>query len=295
MDVTTTTRGVYFLANNKVYELAVAFLNSFRTHNKDIKLCLIPFDNDFDRIEALKDIYSFSIFENQEVLNNCDEISKKFHDNKLGTYRKLVAWGGDFDEFIYIDVDTIVLDDVSFVFENLDFCKIFTSQSNIDDIRKWVWKDSIFKKQKLSSEQIKYAANTGFFVSTKGLLPMNWILAQVDGALELKDDMELFCMEQPFLNYLIVTSGYSYSSLWVFLVTRINPNVKTEFWAGSPNGVFEGGRFYNPYFPLAVFLVHWAGVWHLDNESLENLPYRELWSHYRNLSLNNRYEVSTQN
>ena len=68
MNEHTPTRGVYFLANNVVFEQVVAFLRSFRTHNPTIPLCLIPYNDAFDRIAELQDTYSFSVFDNAELL-----------------------------------------------------------------------------------------------------------------------------------------------------------------------------------------------------------------------------------
>ncbi|MBP1203665.1 hypothetical protein JOD97_001679 [Duganella sp. 1411] len=285
MDATKKpSRGVYFLANNKVYELAVAFLNSFRTHNRELDLCLIPYDQDVDRIIALKDTYAFSVFQDDHLLASCDAISEKFHGKRLGAYRKFVAWEGTFDEFIYIDLDTVVLDSVDFAYENLHRCDIYTSHSNIEAIRQWVWKDSIYEKNILAPEQIAFAANTGFFVSTRHLLNMGQIEAKVDAGLRLKDDMELKCMEQPFLNYLIVTSGHRYGSLLTFLVSGADPTVKLEMWAGNPGCIVGDGKLHMPNFP-PIFLLHWAGIWQSDNGSLSEIPYKKLWDHYRNLSL----------
>jgi hypothetical protein len=277
-------RGVYFLANDHVFELAVAFLKSFRYHNPDIALCLIPYDKEFGRISAMRDKYSFSVFDDEELLQACDSISVRFHGRTLGAYRKLVAWAGDFDEFAYIDIDTVVLDSVSFVFDNLVHADIFTSHSDIASIRKYVWKDSIFERAALSERQISFAASTGFFVSSKGVLSMEFISTQTEAALLLKDDMELHCMEQPFLNYLIVTSGCRYGSLSKFKSSGINRHVKNEWWAGLVGGIVEGGTFRTPK-NEPIFLVHWAGLWQADNASLSEIPYKNLWDYYRNLEL----------
>lgn len=286
MNTPIITQGVYFMANNKVVDLVTAFLNSFRIHNKDLPLCLIPYNDDFEQIVVLKDIYNFSVFDNQELLDFCDAISIKFHGNTVGAYRKMVAWEGNFEQFIYIDIDTIVLDSLSFVWKNLSHCKIFTSHSNVSEIRKWVWKDSIYENERLTKTQIEYAANTGFIVSTKNILSMNWIIDQVDEALTLKEDMELLCMEQPFLNYLIVTSGYNYGSLLQFSIRGVgrgvNSDVKFEFWAGLPGGIVKKGRLIDPY-RRPLFLIHWAGVWQQNNEDLTKIPYRKLWIYYRHL------------
>lgn len=285
-NISPIKQGVYFMANNKVLDMTIAFLNSFRMHNKELPLCLIPFNNNFEQIEALKDVYNFSVFDNQELLETCDAISVKFHDNVCGAYRKLVAWEGNFEQFIYIDIDTVVIDSLSFVWANLTHCKIFTSHSNLPEIREWVWKDSIYSKNKLNKSQIEYATNTGFIVSTKNTLPMSWVLDQVEEALTLKEDMALFCMEQPFLNYLIVTSGYNYGSLLRFFMSDINQEkdrgIKLEFWAGLPRGTVKNGRLISPY-RQSIFLVHWAGVWRENDGDLTKIPYQKLWEYYRNL------------
>ena len=281
MDETKITRGVYFLANNKVFEQVVAFLRSFRTHNPDIPLCLIPFDKDFDKISALKDAYSFSIFEGAELLASCDTISEKFHGYVLGTYRKLVVWEGIFDTFMYIDVDTVVIEPVDFAFEHLKHAHYVASHSNIAEIRRWVWKDNVYNTNLLTAPQIEFSANTGFFVSRRGLLPMKHCVAKATGALELKDSMELECMEQPFLNYLVVTSGYSYTSLLQLYIYGLAPNVRLEWWAGTPGGHVEGGTMHSPEGCPSIFLVHWAGKWKESGGSSEGLPYKELWDFYR--------------
>lgn len=274
------------MSNNKVLELTTAFLNSFRVHNISLPLCMIPYSEDFDQIESLKEIYNFSIFTDLSLLKVFDDISIKFHGNIVGSYRRMAAWEGSFEQFIYIDIDTIVLENLSFVWKNLSHCKFFTSHSNLPQIRKWVWKDSIYKKNKLNRSQIEYSANCGFIVSTKKILPTEWIISRVDEALEFKDDMELFCMEQPFLNYLIVTSGYNYGSLLQFHKWNsskgLQTDLKFEFWAGLSGGKIKKGKFKAPN-QLPIFLVHWAGVWRENNGDLSKIPYQKLWEYYRNL------------
>lgn len=272
-------RGVYFLANDNVYEQSIAFLNSFRVHNPYIPLCLIPYDNEFSRIESLSEKYNFQILNDPEAFNACDDISLQFHEYPLGTYRKLICWQGCFDEFVYIDVDTVVLDKVDFVFQFLNVSSIFTSHSNIPSIVMWVWKNSIYGCGLLSGKQIQYAANTGFIVSRKGTLSVGLAQSKTQDALLLKQHMELSCMEQPFLNYLIVTSVIDYSSL-TNMAHEIDSNeFKFEYWAGIPGGTVKDGAFTTPT-KYKYFLMHWAGLW---KRGFEGLPYKDLWLHYRNL------------
>lgn len=274
------THGVFFLANNKVFELALAFLRSFRTHNPDLPLCLIPYDADFGEIAALKENYSFTVFSDQQMLAECDEISMAFHGRVLGAYRKLVAWEGRFSEFLYIDIDTVVTGSVDFAFQHLHHGEYIASHSNLPDIRRWVWKDTVDATSFLTPPQMAFAANTGFFASTRGLLPMKHCRAKVAGALAIKDHMELHCMEQPFLNYLVVTSGYRYTSLLALRLNGTAPDVAAEFWAGIPGARVKGGMLHDLH-GKPVFLVHWAGIWQNSDSASQDFPYKDLWDYYR--------------
>ena len=295
-------RGVYFLANDRVFDLAIAFLNSFRQYNPDIPLCLIPFDNEFSRIKQMQTRYNFSIYTKMEICKVCDEISKEFHGYILGAYRKLAIWEGDFEEFVYIDVDTVVLENIGFVFEFLSEYEFLTSHSNISSIIKFVWQESIYRSGRLTKEQIEYAASTGFIASKKHVLRLDTIKANLADALQLASHMTLYCMEQPFLNFLIVTSGQRYSSLR-YLYYRTTPQeIRLEHWAGGKGGRVTNGRIVFTDNRPPTMLVHWAGKWQptrsdrLVSTLLRRLrikksnilptirffmPYKKLWRHYR--------------
>ena len=253
-------RGVYFLANDRIFDLAVAFLNSFRAYNRSIPLCLIPFDGNTNAIESMAEVYNFTVYTNADVLRKCDEISRAFHGRVSGQYRKIAMWEGDFQEFVYIDTDTVVLESIEFVYDLLPRFGFITSHSHIPQSRKWVWKDSVQRSGKLTPDQIAYAANTGFIVSSTGSLSMDEARGKVSAARELAPHMELWCAEQPFLNYLMVTSGKPYSSLHRIRVESNLQDLPVERWAGRPVGLVRQGRIIYPTSPR-VFLVHWAGEW----------------------------------
>lgn len=271
-------RGVYFLANDRVADLAIAFLKSFRTHNRTMPLCLIPYDADTRDLERLADAYQFAILPNDRLLTRCDAISKQFHRRVYGQYRKLAAWDGVFDDFIYIDVDTIVLHDLAFSFALLDSYDIITSHSNILSTRKWVWRDSIKTSGALSQDQIDYAANTGYIASRRSVISVDYAERRLADALPLSPHMELLCAEQPLLNYLIVTSGRSYSSLREISRKSKRCDIPLEIWADTPGWeVSSHGQVVHPR-PNPPLLVHWAGEWQRD----EHLRH-PLWRYYRDL------------
>lgn len=255
-----TNKGVYFVANDAIYELAVAFLKSFRIHNPSARLCLIPYDDHVQRLAQLAETYNFSFFADATLFARCADISRCIHGGKVfGHYRKLAAWHGPFDEFVYIDTDTVVTSGVAFVYELLKEHSFVFSNSDFPDTRRWVWRDTIYAAGALTERQIAFAANTGFFCSTKAALSIDAAERMLPGALALLEHMELLCIEQPFLNYLVVTSGKSFNSISNLLVEKCARHYPVEKWGGEK---FKLLRMENCCTPQHnVLLVHWAGQW----------------------------------
>lgn len=274
-------RGVYFLANDAIFDYAVAFLNSFRASNPHIPLCLVPFDDEHARVARLAARYGFEQWSDDGELRRCDAISQAFHDGATwGHYRKLALWNGPFDEFLYIDADTVVLEPVDFVFGHLGSYDFVTSHSNIAGIRRWVWKDSIYSTSVLAPEQIDYAASTGFFASRRGLIDPARVRGDLANLVAMAEHMELTCREQPLLNYLVVTSGRPCSSLSRIAEETGDPTIPQEQWAGGEIGEVQAGRLI-PSQVERVLLVHWAGEWRRAFWADEQIPYHSLWQHYR--------------
>lgn len=306
-DAVLIKRGIYFLSDERILELTVAFLNSLRKYNPDIPLCLIPYDENIPRLRGLQQFYGFSIFSNTPIFELCREISVSYHGRVCGEYRKLAMWEGEFDEFIFIDADTVVLTNLDFVFDLLADYDFVTSHSNLPETFKWVWKDSVFQSGLLNKDQILYAASTGFIASKKGMLGMEVVKGMLENAYLLAPHMNLNCQEQSFLNYLMVASDKRYTSLEVLLNTGLYQGIKAERWAGEPHGVVKNGQIHFKHKPTPVLVLHWAGEWHpvlrdkirfyilriigiIKNSDRpfvsKFLPYRKLWRYYRYLDKN---------
>jgi hypothetical protein len=306
-------RGAYFLASDSTLDLAIAFLNSFREHNPHLPLCLVPFNDESRRLVRLAPSYGFSVFSEAAILERCDRISRQFHGSILGHYRKLAIWEGPFDEFIYIDVDTVVLRSLDFVFGLLPGYGFLTSHSHMTSTEKWVWKRSIRRSSRLSPAAIVFAASTGFIASQKGTLTVELAESKTNAALELAPHMALSCKEQPFLNYLIVTSGLRYSSLYVIARSQGASNwerdIPLERWAGTRMARAASRQ---ADVPSKTLIVHWAGLWqptrmdklriilyrglglgaYADPPSVRRaLRYGNLWRYYRYRREPSRFEA----
>lgn len=261
------SKGVYFLCNDRLIELAIAFLNAFRARNPGLPLCLLPYkDDDVARLKELAGVYNFTIFPDREKLKLCDEIGSRIKPAVADArFRKLAIWDGIFDEFIYIDVDNLVFEDLSYLFGLLEDYDFVTSDSHYEGNIRFVWKTSIYEADKLSLDQIKFAANTSFILSKKGALNLALVRAALPAIDELIPHMELICGEQPLLNYLIVTSGRPHSSLLRLKSTGEKPDIGVGTWAGSLSKdqalSLRHGSLKNDESLERLAFVHWSGKW----------------------------------
>ena len=286
----------------------MAFLNSFRVNNPTMPLCLIPFDGNCDKLRSLSDSYAYSIFDDSEMLHRCDAIGSMFFGHPRGHFRKLCAFDGPFSEFIYIDCDTVVVSDVSFVFQYSAQYDFVFSHSNRPGLRQWVWKDSIYESSDLVDDQIDFSANTGFFCSRRGAISIDNAEQDLSSAVALAPHMELGCVEQPYLNYLVVTSGKRYTSL--LEIQRRAPlwNIPLEKWAGG--GFLSPTKDSVRHKGTNFFLFHWAGSWaagdfdrkvyrwlarfgiRVRSPSVKIfMPRKRLWRRYRYLKFTNMMRV----
>lgn len=269
-------RGVYFVANDRVVELVTVFLNSFRHTNPDIPLRLIPFDESYGQVAALSERYEFTVWEDEPLLAWCDDISLSFHDQRKGHFRKLAAWEGEFEEFLYIDSDTAVLRSIDFVFDYLADHGFVTATSNLPGR---AWLQTIGNSGKLTPEQYGYAANTGFVASRRGALTQAGIAAALPMGRELKPHMKLG-YEQPFLNYLMVTSELPFTSLHQLRTVTGDQTIPGEVFAWTPGVRAEGGGIVHPSVPPAL-LVHWTEPVKPTQTDPDQIPLYDLWCHYR--------------
>jgi hypothetical protein len=104
--------GVYFSANDKVYDWTIAFLKSFRTFNPDLRLILIPFNEECDRILQLQTQYDFEIYIDPSF-SRLEAIGKAFELGYTPTghywFRRYAAFWGPLDRFMYLDARQVVL------------------------------------------------------------------------------------------------------------------------------------------------------------------------------------------
>jgi hypothetical protein len=126
---------------------------------------------------------------------------------------------------------------------------------------------------------IQYSGQMGFIASHKGSIDFEGLDAKVTAAIPLAPHMELMCTDQPFLNYLVVTSGKPYTSLYAIARQQARTDIPLERWGGSSLGEIQAGQILVGQSHPPGLLVHWAGEWQRDSHLTSFL-----WRYYRDLN-----------
>lgn len=189
--------GIYTLANDVVYDQLVALLNSIELNvSSDIPICIIPYDERLElvkqEIESRKNITLFDDFESIERWDKFANEVWSFHPAakqsnlarnawyKSPLLRKLSAFDGEFEKFVFYDADSLAmkpLDNLFSKLESYDFIfddwehKKPTSDAALDLIR--IEKSGLYKQEDI---RLKLHCSS-FFGSKKGIFDVAEIKA----------------------------------------------------------------------------------------------------------------------
>lgn len=130
-----TSRGIYTLANDAVFDQLVALLNSIEVNvSPDIPVCVFPYDRNLERthseIEKRPNVF---LFEDESAMQRWDDLANRVwaaHPRAKrpgGTawygghvHRRYAAFQGVFDKFVSYDADTLAMKPLDDVFAKLD-------------------------------------------------------------------------------------------------------------------------------------------------------------------------------
>ena len=170
------SRGIYIVANDKVIESAIALLNSIRLYNCQVPVFLIPFDDNYQQVAAaLSSIHGVRLFPNLEFVEQFTrEIGQTFDRNFLALpnkMRKLAAWFGPLDEFLYIDTDIIVFEDIADNLNKLSEVDFFCCDyHHLSEKLRNVFSPAVKQQNIFTDSQLQDVFNSGFWASRKGTI-----------------------------------------------------------------------------------------------------------------------------
>jgi hypothetical protein len=267
--LTDATRdGIAIVANDKVIDWLLAFLESYRATNSATDLYLIPYDGNVARTRRAAEVYGARWVDDD--MAELDSLARQLYP--LAPYRrrrlrKLQSLALPLDRVIYLDVDTILFRDFSQLFDRLqagetDFIVSSTSDDFVYNER--YAKYESFKDVKLFSD--------GFFLTSPSIL----------GIRDFKDVIE--CEEklfheirkrgglyaQPLVNFVVHRRGLKVRSL-----SECFPGASDESFYKVKSALFrdDGPTDLNGN---AIFFIHWAGAVQLPKNGF----FDQVWLRY---------------
>lgn len=270
-------RGVYIVANDKVKENAIALLSSLRRYDPEVPVYLIPFNDDHQAVaQQLSEMYQVQLFPDLDLLEALTQtIGDIFPRDFLALpnkMRKLAAWFGPLDEFLYIDTDILFFTPVSKTLSYLDKADFIWCDYHYKRGLEDVFSEVVVQQDIFSAEELQDVFNSGLWGSRKSALSMERLTEILKDCAAHREyfDFSSGTTDQPIMNYLVLRA----------IPRRLNiakaESNEPGSWGGSPHFeqrddvLFDGDR------PLRY--LHWAGT-----PMRAGGPYRELWTHYRYL------------
>jgi hypothetical protein len=259
--------GVYVLANDAVADWLSACAASLRSFNPDLRVVVIAYDDRLRTVRRLCDQFGFELWHDQEF-DWLDEVAGKLEgDLPPQRMRKLAAFWGPLERFLYLDVDTIVLMKVQSILtatrehpESFLFAHCDELGGNLDEVyRPGKWREDFL------AAHGSHAGNAGLWAGSRGVFSRADLADLAEAARPIAG--EFVYPYQGFLNFCLDCTAKSVRNLHEFIDVPL-------LWAGVSGYVESDGTLSDPQ-GGPVGLVHWAGY-----ELNAQLPYQSLWDHW---------------
>lgn len=252
--------GVYFSANDVVYDWAIAFLNSFRTFNPNLRLLLIPFNDQCDKLLNLQSTYDFEIYTDPSF-ERLEAIGKAFELGHTPTgpywFRRYAAFWGPCDRFMYLDARQVVLADLRPIIQALDDHDF--ELLHFDCVIHQVYEPGELRRELLRQGRAK-GFNSGRWAARKRLFTLELFEAFAVDALKVRDQLNPRNTDQAFINYCCDIKPVRYGH-----VAEVLGDICQSSWARQSGRIYrENNRYYlwdygGINHKHQILLIHWAG------------------------------------
>jgi hypothetical protein len=297
------TDGIYILANDVVYEQLVALLNSIEVNaGRNYPVCIIPYDDRLEQVKSeIKNRSNVELFDDTAVIASWEDFATQVwqaHPNafkiwqekgisgvyRLGMHRRFCVFDGPFEKFIYLDADTLVLNSLDYIFQQLnknDFVVYdfqYKDPAHVFDVKSEKL-FSIFPQSRINNEIFcagMYASKKGIFNEER----QNYLLSK----LQLGEAEILYknAPDQTILNYMVMRLSISTYNF----ALHLSPSEITGCCVTSLHFKEHNHTLYDQGNRLTY--LHYIGLssqifTHLGAGENIDFPYRETFLHYRYL------------
>ena len=299
-------RGIYTLANDVVYDQLVALLNSIEQNSGHIPVCVIAYNDQIEKVAAevakrenvslLNDSELFKFWENFSLrvwqthptaIQQWKASGVKTQFYRVGENHRYVSFdpAAPFEEFIYLDADTLVMQPLDFMFERLNRADVVVYDFQFKDLSHIFNVNSDKLTTVLSEERLKRDIFcSGCYASKRSLFSE----AELDHVVETlaqgnSDVLYMGAPNQSLLNYMVQINDHTVHNValeWRAEGKATGNAVSSKHFEEKDGLVYDDGKL--------LSYLHFIGLSSKIFRRIcggENLdfPYRKTFLHYRYL------------
>jgi hypothetical protein len=265
---TGNKRCAVIMANDAYAVWALRFFRSFREHNPDTELFVIPYADDMEIIAKNQSRYAYKIY--QGNLSHLEDFAAGIFPSepyKRKRLRKLAVFDLPCDEFLYVDTDVVVLD-------KLDPWYGHINAGGIDLVYMAKSSDFVYKPgyEKVVAARMGASGlfSSGAFVSSPHVFSSGEIVSVVmenlASYLRYRAD---FVFDQPVINY-----AFDISRKNCVHIHQISDQVTGAVFFKDASLVVREGAVSLRGSERKVLAVHWAGSDKNEGQALNALIQR---------------------
>ncbi len=259
--------GMAIIANDKIINWLLPFLESYLATNAATPLYLIPYDENVALTRCASEVYGIHFVEPDSA--ELDALAKRLYPMFPGyrrRLRKFLCLALPLDEVIYLDVDIILFRDFREMFGLLE-------AGRNDFIVAAPTKDYVYNKKRGQFDFLRDAMlfNDGFFVASKEILSLKDFQEVID------EDEAIFhavrqrgmLFAQPVTNFVAHRRGLKITPL-----RDCVPGASGESFYKAEGVTFDAGGP-RDVFGDKIYFAHWAGAVSLPNRRVFDAAWRQ--------------------
>ncbi|ACK49905.1 conserved hypothetical protein [Methylocella silvestris BL2] len=246
-------RGVAIVANDRISDWLLPFLESYAATNANTPLYLIPYDDNLTLTRRAADIYGVHLV--TEDSRELDALASRLYPLFPGhrrRLRKFLSLALPLDEVLYIDVDTILFRDVSEAFGKLEPGKTDFIMASTSD-------EYVYNKKRAKYDFLRDVRlfNDGFFITSNKILSLQHFYEVIERDEAIFHDVRKHGMlfAQPLSNFITHRRGLKIASL-----TERVPGASDESFYKASDVTFDAEGLPLDGAKDRIFFAHWAGA-----------------------------------
>ena len=265
------TAGIITLANDRVLDWLVALCESLRVHEAGRPVTVIPFDDRLDETRRVIVDYGASLYDGPTLVE-MDELGRRYWPGEAArphNMRKLCAFWGPYETFLFLDADIVVLRSLepyfaAFANRPEQFMYFTTDIAN-------VYRGEV--RDHMVAAHASAGFNGGVFMGRRGALTAGRVRERLRAAEPLRRGF-VDNLEQSFINFCVDTVPVSKVDANELVTDYVVTGALMRLIHDHDGFVLEDSRV--PQSGRRASMIHWAGYGHSAT-----MPYVRTFLRYR--------------